>query len=231
MLKVSREILYRPFEKGEVNLKNIQLQAYALIINRLIKCLCEFSRSLLYDSLMIASHYIDDTFPIDSRTIRESIKMFDVYLIDVFYAVVGDIPLKEYSVEKLYQHFLNIKLKYNEGFEVKFIADQWLQIGQNLKVLKYSSLLHHQIFLQICSLDYYGGKKGIIENDLYKQSGQSENHFHKLIMCMDVWYKLKKQNIYSRIMRCVDRTITFENIFCKLYFRIFLVIFRNFKYA
>lgn len=51
MLWVPREILYRPIEKGGVNIKNVQIQADALILNQILISMCDYDTFLSADAI------------------------------------------------------------------------------------------------------------------------------------------------------------------------------------
>lgn len=97
ILKTPRDILYCPIEKGEVCLKEVQIQAQALIAQRLIRCLCDVTDSLPLDALMLAIHDVDLRSPIDVRQILGPMKLFSMWLPDFAYAVIKHIPFENFS--------------------------------------------------------------------------------------------------------------------------------------
>lgn len=85
---------YCPIEKGGLNLKNFQIQADALILNRMLKCFCDFEISLTCEAFSIIIHFISVSLPIHIREIKDPMKTFAVYFVEIVYASVGAVPWK-----------------------------------------------------------------------------------------------------------------------------------------
>lgn len=83
--------------EGEVNLKNIQVQARSLILHRFLKVICDYQINISYDAIMLTLWNFDATPPIEIRTVTGSFRCFVSNYMDFADAILQQIPMKGFT--------------------------------------------------------------------------------------------------------------------------------------
>lgn len=89
MIKTPRADLYKSIENGDVNLKNIQIQATFLLAYRFIRMLVDSIENVSYDSFLIDIQHMEDVTPFDIKSIQGPLKMCSDIIMEFAYVVIG----------------------------------------------------------------------------------------------------------------------------------------------
>ena len=195
-----------------------------MLSHRLIQVLCNYTDNFSSDALLLTIRDIDLNAPVNIRSVQGPMRPFSSELIELVYAIIGQITMEDYSVKDLYKYFNERVLSAPVAHGTVTNAD-WSMICKNLAVLKFDSVLHHHMFLQIYNLEYFGSnlyKKGIRDSEACSKCKLKETYRHKLIECHQkgpIWTKFL--TILGRILRGNTKDMTCENIFAEPSFRLF----------
>lgn len=81
-----------------LNLKNAKRQPQALLVHRLIR-LSIYRKNISYDASLLALRQIDESPPIDIRSISGPMEIFAHIFIDFAYTVIQKIPMEDFVVK------------------------------------------------------------------------------------------------------------------------------------
>lgn len=87
-------------------LKNVQIQASALLSHRLLQALCIYSETLSFDALIIAIRNVEVVAVVDISSIIGPMKHLASEILDFAYAVIGKIQIEFFAVKDFYTHYL-----------------------------------------------------------------------------------------------------------------------------